>query len=47
MRYGIPGFRLPKAVLDREIDRLREAGVELRCATEVGRDVAFADLRRD
>ena len=47
MRFGIPDFRLPKDVLDREIDRLLMMGVEIRCGVEVGRDVSLEDLRRD
>lgn len=30
LRYGIPEYRLPKRVLDREIDYIRELGVEIR-----------------
>ena len=35
MRYGIPSYRLPRAVLDAEIDRLLALGVELRCEERV------------
>ena len=38
MRYGIPIFRLPRDVLDAEIDRLRALGIEFRMNTPV-RDV--------
>jgi len=44
MRYGIPGFRLDKEILNREIDRLYMAGIEIRCGVEVGRDITFEEL---
>ena len=47
LRYGIPVYRLPRAVLDAEIQRIVDLGVELRCGTTIGDDVPFADLRRD
>ncbi len=47
MRYGIPAFRLPKEILDREIDRLYMTGIEIKCGVAVGRDVSFADLQRE
>lgn len=45
LRYGIPDFRLPPSVLDAEIGRILDLGVELRLDTVVGRDVTFEELR--
>ena len=36
LRYGIPEFKMQKAVLDRRLAQLRTEGVEFRCATAVG-----------
>ncbi len=36
LRYGIPDYRLPPKVLDAEIDRILELGVELKLNTAVG-----------
>ena len=47
LRYGIPRYRLPAEVLDAEIQRVLDLGVDLRCSTAVGRDVTLDDLRRD
>ncbi|OGA25120.1 MAG: glutamate synthase [Betaproteobacteria bacterium RIFCSPLOWO2_02_FULL_65_24] len=47
MRYGIPGYRTPRDVLDGEIQRILDLGVEVRLNTQVGKDVSLADLRRD
>lgn len=37
LRYGIPDFRLPNAVIDAEIENLRRLGVRFECNTLVGR----------
>ena len=37
LRYGIPEFRLPNAIIDAEIEKLRALGVTIRCNTLVGR----------
>lgn len=47
MRYGIPGFRTPREVLDAEIDRILELGIETRLKCRVGTDVTMDELRRD
>jgi NADPH-dependent glutamate synthase beta subunit-like oxidoreductase/Pyruvate/2-oxoacid:ferredoxin oxidoreductase delta subunit len=41
MRYGIPGFRTPREMLDSEISRIIDLGVETRLKTRVGSDVTF------
>ncbi len=41
MRYGIPAYRLPRDVLDAEIERILALGVELRCGERVD-DLATA-----
>ena len=43
--YGIPNFKLEKSVVARRVALLEEAGVVFRLNSDVGRDVAFADLR--
>ncbi len=45
MRYGIPGYRTPRDVLDGEIARIVDMGVELRLKTRVGRDVSLERLQ--
>ncbi len=46
-RYGIPGYRMPREVIDGEINRILEMGVEVRLNTRIGRDISVADLERD
>ncbi len=44
MRYGIPGYRTPRDMLDKEIGRIIEMGVDVRLNTKVGRDVTIEEL---
>ncbi len=46
LRYGIPKYRLPREVLDAEIGRILELGVELRLNTVIGKDISLEELRR-
>jgi NADPH-dependent glutamate synthase beta subunit-like oxidoreductase len=43
LRYGIPSYRLPKEILDREIQRIVDLGVTITCDTRVG---GTEDLRK-
>jgi glutamate synthase (NADPH/NADH) small chain len=44
LRYGIPEFRLPKAILDWEIGLLERMGVEIVCNVVIGRTLSMEDL---
>ena len=44
LRVGIPDYRLPKHVLDREIANILRLGVELKTNTAMGRDFSLDDL---
>lgn len=46
LRYGIPEFKMEKAVLDRRLGQLQAEGTIFRAGVEVGVDVTGADLRR-
>jgi glutamate synthase (NADPH/NADH) small chain len=45
MIYGIPGFKLEKEIVIRRWRLLEAAGIKFHLGTEVGRDVAFTELR--
>jgi len=47
MRYGIPGFRTPRAVLDAEIRRILNLGIETRLNTRVGTDVTLEQIQAE
>lgn len=44
---GVPGYRLPRELIRAEIAVIQSLGVEIRCNTQVGKDIGFADLRGD
>ena len=41
MRWGIPGYRLPKSILRREIQRILNLPIEMRTGVRVGKDIPF------
>ncbi len=43
--YGIPEFRLPKKIVDQEVDRLVQAGVKIECNIVVGRTYTVLELK--
>jgi len=47
LRYGIPPFRLPRIVLDKEIDNLKNMGVEFRTNVVVGKSITLKQLKDD
>ena len=47
LRYGIPSFRLPRDVLDKELNVLWRMGVEIECDTRLGVDYQIEDLTAD
>lgn len=47
MVYGIPEFRLPKAIVQQEIDVLKQMGVEIVCNFVVGRTRTVDQLMKD
>ncbi|MBI5107261.1 MAG: NAD(P)-binding protein [Rhodocyclales bacterium] len=47
MRYGIPGYRTPRDVLDAEIQRILDLGVEVRLKTKVGVDVTMDQINQE
>ena len=47
MRYGIPNYRLPRTVLDDEIESILSLGIDVRCNVEIGKDISFDELKKD
>ncbi|MEK6657474.1 MAG: NAD(P)-binding protein [Nitrospirota bacterium] len=47
LRYGIPSYRLPREILDAEIQNVLDLDVELKCNTKVGVDTSFEDLKKN
>jgi len=46
LRWGIPGYRLPEGVLDAEIQRIVDLGVEMKYGVKVGKDVSLDELQQ-
>ncbi|SCP95250.1 NAD(P)-dependent oxidoreductase [Anaerobium acetethylicum] len=47
LRYGIPEFRLPKAILEKYLEKLKEMGIKIRPNTVIGLTISVDDLIRD
>lgn len=47
LRVAIPKYRLPRDILDRELNKLSQLGVTFRCGCTVGKDLSFESLRED
>lgn len=44
LKYGIPAFRLPNAIVDAELDNLRRRGVQFHADTVIGRTFGYEDI---
>ncbi|MBW1676175.1 MAG: FAD-dependent oxidoreductase [Deltaproteobacteria bacterium] len=47
LRWGIPAYRLPRDILQGEIDNVVALGVELRCGARVGEDISWDTIKKD
>ncbi|MDI6708436.1 MAG: NADPH-dependent glutamate synthase [Candidatus Thermoplasmatota archaeon] len=47
LRYGIPEFRLPKAVVDAEVDYVKKLGVEIQTNMVVGKSISVDELLQE
>lgn len=47
MNQGIPEFRLPREIIEKEIAQISEIGVDIRCNQNIGTDVTLEELQRD
>ena len=45
LRYGIPEYRLPKKILDMEIEPIRKIGVEFINGVKIGADITLEEIR--
>ena len=47
LRYGIPEFRLPNDVLDKEIESITEIGTKIYCKRRLGDNLSYKDLKEE
>lgn len=45
LRYGIPNYRLPREILDREIDNIISLGIKVHTEVSIGKDISIKELR--
>lgn len=45
--YGIPNLRLPKDIVNKEIQRILDLGVEIKCNVNIGKDITIEDLKEN
>jgi glutamate synthase (NADPH) small chain len=46
-RYGIPEYRLPYDMIDRDIDVIKSMGVDVRCNQSIGSDISMEHLHEE
>ncbi len=47
LTVGIPSYRLPREIIEAEIDVIKALGVTFKTGVEIGKDITIADLRED
>ncbi len=47
LRYGIPDFKLEKAVIDRKLNLMQEEGIIFKPNTHIGKDITAEQLEKD
>jgi NADPH-dependent glutamate synthase beta subunit-like oxidoreductase/coenzyme F420-reducing hydrogenase delta subunit len=47
LRFAIPVYRLPEEVLDKEINYIKEIGVDIRTNTNIGKDLTIKELKSE
>jgi len=47
MRYGIPGYRTPRKMVDAEVQRILDIGVVAKLSTKVGKDVTLESIEQE
>ncbi|MBI4744708.1 MAG: FAD-dependent oxidoreductase [Actinobacteria bacterium] len=47
LRVGVPKYRLPKDVIQKEVKRIKSLGVEIKTNVEVGKDIKINDLKKE
>ncbi len=45
--WGIPDYRLPRDILNREVEIIQDMGVEIRYNTDVGKDITLKEIAKD
>ena len=46
LRYGIPPYRLPNEIIDKEIENIKELGVKIEFGKKLGENIKYADIKK-
>ncbi len=46
LNWGIPSYRLPRDIIETEINAIKDLGVTIKTKTEVGKDITFTELKK-
>lgn len=44
LRYGIPSYRLPREILQNDIDTILETGIKVNLGVDIGKDISVSEL---
>ncbi len=47
LRYGIPEYRLPNNIIDKEVASIKELGVKINYGNKLGDNISYADLKKN
>jgi len=47
LTVGIPSYRLPREIIEKEIQPIRDMGVQFKTGVEIGKDITVSQLRAD
>jgi NADPH-dependent glutamate synthase beta subunit-like oxidoreductase len=47
LRLAIPDYRLPREIVDKEIDFIKRAGVQINTGVSIGQEISFDQLRKE
>ena len=47
LKYGIPDYRLPSNILDKEIQRILDLGIQVQYNTKIGQDIPYEKIQND
>jgi formate dehydrogenase major subunit len=47
LRYGIPEYRLPKAILDKEFAHFQKMGIKIECGRKLGQNLFLNQLKQE
>ncbi len=47
LAVGVPAYRLPRELIEKEIKVIEALGVDIRCGVTIGKEISFDKLRRD